>query len=65
MDGYLNCPKFKIAFTDEPIPKALLGVMGATEAGKGYVNTENNQMAYIGAIFTSSYHTKQLNPLTN
>ena len=28
--------------------------------GKGYVNTENSQMASIGAIFTSTYHTKQL-----
>ena len=34
-------------------------------AGKGYVNTENSQMASIDAIFTSSYHTKQLNPSVN
>ena len=34
-------------------------------AGKGYVNSENSQMASIGAIFTSTYHTKQLNPWTN
>ena len=30
--------------------------------GKGYVNTENNQMAFIDAIFSSTYHIKQLNP---
>ena len=29
-------------------------------AGKDYVNTENSQMASIDAIFTSTYHTKQL-----
>ena len=34
-------------------------------AGKGYVNTENSQMVSIGAIFTSTYHTKQLNPWPN
>ena len=28
--------------------------------GKGYVNTKTSQMASIGAIFTSTYHTKQL-----
>ena len=33
--------------------------------GKGYVNTENNQMASTDAIFTSTYHTKQLNPWPN
>ena len=38
--------------------------MGSHEvAGKGYVNTENSQMASIGA--TSTYHTKQLNPWPN
>ena len=31
-------------------------------AGKRYSNTENIQMASIGAIFTSTYHTQQLNP---
>ena len=30
--------------------------------GKGYINTENSQMASIIAIFISTYHTKQLNP---
>ena len=30
--------------------------------GKGYVNTENSQMASIGAIFSSTYHT---NPWPN
>ena len=29
--------------------------------GKGYVFTKNRQMASIGAIFTSTYYTKQLN----
>ena len=33
--------------------------------GKGYINTENSQVASIGAIFTSTYHTKQLNPWPN
>ena len=41
------------------------GWWGATVTGKGYVNIKNNQMASIGAIFTSAYHTKQLNPWTN
>ena len=31
-------------------------------AGKGYVYTENSQMASIGAIFNSTYHTKLQNP---
>ena len=34
-------------------------------ASKSYVNTENNQMASIGAICTFTYHTKQLNPWPN
>ena len=29
-------------------------------AGKGYVFTKNSQMASIGVIFNSTYHTKQL-----
>ena len=33
--------------------------------GKGYVITKNSQMASIGAIFTSTCHTKQLNPWPN
>ena len=33
--------------------------------GKGYVLTKTNQMASIGVIFTSTYHTKQLNPWPN
>ena len=33
--------------------------------GKGNVFTKNSQMASIGAIFTSTYHTKQLNPWPN
>ena len=33
--------------------------------GKGYIFTKNNQMASIGAIFTSTYLAKQLNPWPN
>ena len=33
--------------------------------GKGYVFTKTSQMASIGVIFTSTYHTKQLNPWPN
>ena len=33
--------------------------------GKGYINTENSQIAFIGTIFTSTHHTKQLNPWPN
>ena len=33
--------------------------------GRGYVSTENSQMAYIGVIFSPTYHTKQLNPWPN
>ena len=40
--------------------------MGSHEVvGKGYVFTKTSQMASIGAIFTSTYHTKQLNPWPN
>ena len=40
--------------------------MGSHEvAGKGYVLTKTSQMASIGVIFTSTYHTKQLNPWPN
>ena len=42
------------------------GWVGSHEvAGKGYVFTKTNQMASIGVIFTSTYHTKQLNPWPN
>ena len=34
-------------------------------ASKGYVFIKTSQMASIGAIFTSTYHTKQLNPWPN
>ena len=34
-------------------------------AGKGHVFTKTSQMASIGVIFTSTYHTKQLNPWPN
>ena len=40
--------------------------MGSHEvAGKGYVFTKTSQMTSIGVIFTSTYHTKQLNPWPN
>ena len=40
--------------------------MGSHEVvGKGYVFTKTSQMASIGAIFTSTYHTEQLNPWPN
>ena len=42
------------------------GWVGSHEvAGKGYVFTKTSQMASIGVIFTSTYHTKQLNPCPN
>ena len=34
-------------------------------AGKGYVFTKTSQMPSIGVIFTTTYHTKQLNPWPN
>ena len=34
-------------------------------ARKGYVFAKTSQMASIGVIFTSTYHTKQLNPWPN
>ena len=41
-------------------------VVGSYEVvDKGYVNTENNHMASIDAIFSSTYHIKQLNPWPN
>ena len=40
--------------------------MGSHEvAGKRYVFTKTSQMASIGVIVTSTYHTKQLNPWPN
>ena len=33
--------------------------------GKGYIFTKTSQTASISAIFTSTYHTKQLNPRPN
>ena len=33
--------------------------------GKGYVFTKTSQMVSIGVIFTSTYHTKQLNQWPN
>ena len=34
-------------------------------ASRGYVFTKTSQMASISAIFTLTYHTKQLNPWPN
>ena len=34
-------------------------------AGKGCIFTKTSQMASIGVIFTSTHHTKQLNPWPN
>ena len=52
----------------QPIPQALPqgwrvegGGGGSRKVtGRGYVNTENSQMASIGVIFSSIYHKKQL-----
>ena len=42
------------------------GRVGSHEvAGKGYVLTKTRLMTFIGVIFTSTYHTKQLNPWPN
>ena len=52
----------------QPVPQALLQgwrVGSHKVAGKGYINTENSQIISIGAIFNSTYHTKQLNPWPN
>ena len=35
------------------------------ENDKGYFNAKNSQMTSIGAIFTSTDHTNQLNPWAN
>ena len=40
-------------------------VKRVNSAGKGYVFTKNSQMASIGALFTSTCHSKQLNPWPN
>ena len=34
-------------------------------ASKGYVSTKSSQMAFIGTIFTFTYHPMQLNPWPN
>ena len=40
--------------------------MGSHEVvSKGYIFTKTSQMASIGAFFTSTYYTKQLNPSLN
>ena len=43
-----------------------MGEAGSYEvAGKGHIFTKTNHMVSIGAIFISTYHTKQLNPWPN
>ena len=43
-----------------------IGWVGSYEVtDKGHVFTKTNQMASIAAIFTSTYHTKQLNQCLN
>ena len=40
--------------------------MGSHElVDKGFVYTKNIQIASVGAIFTTTYHTKQLSPWSN
>ena len=34
-------------------------------ASKSYLKTKNSQITYIGAMFTSAYHKKQLRPWPN
>ena len=49
-----------------PLISLLVGWAGSHEVTeKGYINTKNSQMASIGVITTSTYHTKQLNPWPN
>ena len=38
---------------------------GGRSGGQSYDNIENSQEAFIGAIYTSAYHTKQLSPWPN
>ena len=61
MDSQLNYQPFQMFFLAQPIPQALLqGWWGATKwLGKA------SHMAYIGALCSSTYHTKQLNPWQN
>ena len=72
LDNQLNCPPFQIVFagianiTSTPIRWEGGGWVGSQEvAGKGYVFSNNSQITIIGAIFTSTCHTKQPNPWTN
>ena len=71
VNSQLNCPPFQVVFNgitniiNSPIWWKVGGrwpVGSHKVAGKGYVNTENSQRVSIGDIFTSTYHTKQLNP---
>ena len=57
---------------EQLIPLALLqgGMVGGRQVAtkwweKGYVFTKNREMTSISAIFTSTCHTKQLNPWLN
>ena len=48
--------------TSTPIGLEVWGGVSHEIVSKSYFNTENSQMAFIGAIFNSTYHTQQLNP---
>ena len=52
-----------VAYTNStPIGKEGEGWTGSHEVvAKAYVNTKNSQIASIGGLSTSMYHTKQLN----
>ena len=67
VNSQLNCLPFQIVFTAiANTTRTLIRWDGQSQsAGQGYFNTKNNQIASIGAIFISTYHTKQLNPWPN
>ena len=72
VNSQLNFLRFQIVFTGVANTSSTpIGWEGGRRAGshkvagKGYVFTKTSQMVSIGAIFTSAYHTKQLNPWLN
>ena len=72
LDSQLGFPPYQIVFTgvantsSTPIAWECEGQVGSHKvAGKGYIFTKNSQMSSIGAIFTSTCHTKQLNAWSN
>ena len=69
VNSQLNCLPFQIVFTGVTnITSTPTGWEGGGQAGshkvasKGYVFTKTRQIASIDVIFTSTYHTKKLNP---